>query len=86
MERLKTDLTTSNSSEQVDHDKVRRIEAEIAEGVDGDIREALEKRRSFELFEDEKPTATFLKMETTKGYSELKCRRLSNVFTTSKIY
>ena len=31
MERLKTDLTTANNSEQVDHEKVRRIEAEIAE-------------------------------------------------------
>ena len=43
MERLKTDLTTANNSEQADHDKVRRIEAKIAECEDGDIREALEK-------------------------------------------
>ena len=36
MERLKTDLTTENNSQLVDHDKVKRIEAEIAE--DSDIR------------------------------------------------
>ena len=45
MERLKTDLTTANNTEHVDHDKVRRIEAEIEECEDTDIREALEKRR-----------------------------------------
>ena len=70
MKRLKTDLTTANNSEHVDHDKGRRIKAEMAECEDKDIREALEKRRSFRMFEDEKPTSTFLKMETSKGYSE----------------
>ena len=59
MERLKTDLTTANNSEQVDHDKERRIEAEIAECEDGDIREALEKQRSFEVFDDKKPLPPF---------------------------
>ena len=45
MERLKTDLTTANNTEHVDHDKVRMSEAEIEEREDTDIREALEKRR-----------------------------------------
>ena len=34
MESLKTDLTTANNSEPVDHDKVRRIEDEISECED----------------------------------------------------
>ena len=85
MERLKTDLTTANSSEQVDHDKVRRIEAEIAECEDGDIREALEKRSSLELFDDEKPTATFLKMKTSKGKSEVTRLRIPNKFFNKNI-
>ena len=58
MERLKSDLTTTNNSEQVDHDEVRRIE----------------------LFDNEKPTATFLKMETSKGYSEVTRLRIPNKF------
>ena len=29
IERLKTDLTTANNTPNVEHDKVRRIEAEI---------------------------------------------------------
>ena len=39
MKRLKTDLTTEKNSQLVDHDKVGRIEAEIADMED--------KRRSF---------------------------------------
>ena len=80
MERLKTDLTTANNTLNVDHDKVRKTEAEIEECDNNDIREALEKRRSYTMFDDEKPTSTFLKMETSKGYSEVTRLRIPNKF------
>ena len=80
MERLKTDLTTANNTENVDHDRVRRIEVEIEECEDNDIRKALENRRSFAMFDEEKPTSTFLKMETSKVYSEVTHLRIPNKF------
>ena len=85
MESLKTDLTAANNTPNVDHDEVRRIEAEITEYDNNDIREALENRKSFRMFEDEKPTSTFLKMETSKGYSEVTRLRIPNKFFNDKL-
>ena len=70
MVELKTDLTVSNNSHLVDHDRERQIEAAIADMEDNAIREALDKRRSFKIFENKQPTSNFLKMETSKGYTQ----------------
>ena len=63
---LKEQLDAAQSKPIVDIDEVRNFRSDM---VDDELREAQDKRRSFELFEDKKPTATFLKMENARGYS-----------------
>ena len=79
MERLKTDLSTENNSHLVDHVKVRKIETELEDMEDSDIREALDKRRSFDTLTMRSPLKHF-KMDTSKGYSKVTRLRLPNNF------
>ena len=78
MAGLKERLEVAKSN--ADINEVEDITAEIDDMTELELREQLDKRRNFELFEDEKPTAKFLKLEKAQGYSEVTRLRIPNKY------
>ena len=63
-----------------DRNEVEDITAEIDDMTELELREQLDKRRNFVLFDEEKPTARFLKLEKAQGYSEVTRLRIPNKY------
>ena len=85
LDELNDNLNRISNAEEVDHEQLRIVESNI-EGIQDDIyKEMLMRRRDFQLIEDERPSAAFLKMETNRGYAEVTRLRIPNKFYNKNI-
>ena len=77
---LQESLKIEKNKQGVNRDKIREIEDEINLIEEARLADTLLRNKDFELVADEKPSATFLKMESSKGYSEITRLRRPNKF------